>query len=471
MELVRFHVEMLEAMFDDPSLSRLRKRHPSHPAVKRIDALVDLERRSGRVRWPDEYAAVHSLAAQHLDISTWADVSSTPNQIWAGFDERTMAHLNGALRQPSKFEDTMVELFVWGWLRQSGFVARREELDGMSDISVETSQGERRAEVKRIAYATSPDRVAKVVLKANGQIKKSDPTKSGLVYVGLTRPEMPVTFDEALPADVRPYYEAACRALGDDKNRSVAQIVIAWDDLMVTGEPPSDVLYAFRRRSETIEHPAPRSEPLLSEGLNPASTFVTSISFEGNSPPPRSSRPLDGIEVEDAVVTQLFREENEYTDGIRAGHALAVLRDPHGVKRFRRDGAELILTSRAIELRGGYTLLVLAIVRPDHKPEIFAAFKLCWDTTERGLSREPDRAFFEVLRRYGLPVSAGDTTGLFIPDVTVPLSTGLSVTDPGASSSFFVSTMAKRRHDSTQYAWSFAIDRERYRASLRRMQG
>ena len=255
---ISVHLKQLGQMFGDEGLTRLRGRSPRHPAVALYEVLLAMEASRATARWPDEYEQVAAVATLGLDFSTWAP-QPPYDDFWSFLDPETRDWTLGMLAQADQFEDAMAELFTWGWLRSEGFNARRVNDEGESDIVLDHDDPWR-CEVKRIHVGTPAERVARVVTKANQQIKKSDPDSAGTLFISLARAPTRAAFDDRIPNDVEPYISAVNDALRR-YHRSVAQVVVMWDDVMILGDRPDPVLYAFRRRSVAVEHQSPRRRP------------------------------------------------------------------------------------------------------------------------------------------------------------------------------------------------------------------
>lgn len=464
---LRDHLQRLDDMFDDRGLEQLRSRHPNHPAVRDYDLLAALERGDAELRWPEESEAARAVGTLGLDFSSWAP---TPPYVdfWSFLDGETRAWTVGALRKPDQFEDVMAELFVWGWLKSQRLDVHRVNEEGRSDIVV-ASGDESQCEVKRIHVGTAERRVAEVVKKANKQIKQSDPDGAGTLFLSLGRSPNRAAFDDRVPNDIEPYLEAA-RSAVKVHNSSVGRIVVMWDDVMILGDPPEPVLYAFRRRSAVIEHQAPRAAPTLSaDVLNVGRTAVIGVRWHAGSDLGATRSPLRPVIEGDIAVTQLFREENEIPDGIRPQHAIEAFREPDARSHFDLGGIEAQLATRRITLgQAPYTLLLVASrALPDGEIQITAGFRLYRDEIDTiRLWEQPVAAFEALLERYALRLRLGEHIGLFIPAAIVEAGTG--VEGENAPDVFLVHTFMRPLEDGRcEYAWTFGLDMGAYRSAAR----
>src|SRR5947199_9668597 len=98
---------------------------------------------------------------------------------------------------------------------------------------------------------------------------------------------------------------------------------------------------------------------------------MTSLMVMPNDGQETDPRPSEALETDEVVITQLFRQENERPDGVRAGRALEVLADPDSVVTTEFGGIAIILATRHVATGVvPYTLLVVASQRPGGKVEV-----------------------------------------------------------------------------------------------------
>jgi hypothetical protein len=459
-------LKLLESMFEDPGLGSLRARSPAHPAVARFDLLAALLR--GRVvTWPNEHEAAEALARQVLDVSSWVG-KRAPDDVWAPLDADTQRWTVEMLKDAGQFEDVMTELFTWGWLERDGFDAHRVNQEGESDIVIDQEAVRWRVEVKRIHMGTSSSRVADVLKKANRQIKKSDPERPGSVFIGIARSEMREALDDRIPNDVAPYIAAARAVLHPGQLRSIAQTTIMWDDVMSLGSYPDPVLYAFRRRSVVVKHPESRGTPpswFSRLQLGHTATLWVRWSRAGQG---ATTPQLESVRSGDVVVTQQFRQENEFRDGIRVRHAVEAIREPDELQEFQLDGIEVFLVTRRVTLGASpYTLLITAMRRAgSNELEITGGYRLYRDDDEGiELWRDPLGAFQTLIRRYGLEVTIGSHAGWFIPAAVVEQGQGVKAA--GANDVAVGAFVKPLQGGLTEYRWVFALDRGAYRTAVR----
>lgn len=133
----------------------------------------------------------------------------------------------------------------------------------MPDLRVVVGERATWADVKRIHVGTNPSRIRKAIGKANSQIKRADTEGVGLALIHVDRCGARASLDDRVPSDVQPYVEEAERELSSNSSKSVAQVVLTWDDCFAISEPDQPCLYAVRRRSLALEYKPSRAELIL----------------------------------------------------------------------------------------------------------------------------------------------------------------------------------------------------------------
>ena len=484
---VRQELSMLENLFDDTDLSNLRVQAPEHPGVKRYDLAKSYLTKRQILQYPDEFHMAVNIGSLLLDRLAQTDVT-LDEQFWKIVgDENAKKQIKARLLDPSQFWIQLSVLNCWSLLRSKGFVAELIEATGFPDILVNKGlKNESWVEVKHIQPTTNPTHVRQTIVKANSQIKRAKPEGVGVLFLYFERSTQRAVFDDATPADVEPYLAAVRRELASGFSKSVSQVIVAWDDHIILGEPPDPTAYFFRRVSKLLEHPSPRTSPMLaSDTLALGRTVMTMIRW---SPLPNSKqRLLEPIEFDvtpkrkKIVVTQQFRQESESRDHIRAAHAITAMRNPDAVERFdvgdeTSKFSVLLATRRVMIGHHPYTLLLFSTERNPDTIEILLGFRLYDDGAETpSIWLHPLDTFLKLLTRFGAPVRVGNQVDLWIPNARIDLTTNdlskLVEVNVGDGESFILSAIAKINKTpqrTADVAWAFAIKADPYRAHLRR---
>ena len=484
---VRQELSMLEDLFDDTGLSKLRVQAPEHPGIKRYDLATSYLTKRQILQYPDESDMAVNIGSLVLDRLAQTG-GQLDEQLWEIVgDENARKQIRARLLDPSQFWIQLSVLNCWSLLRSKGLVAELIEATGFPDILVNRGQtNECWLEVKHIQPTTNPTHVRKTIVKANNQIKRAKPDGVGLLFLYFERSAQRAVFDDTPPADVEPYLAAVKRELESGFSKSVSQVIVAWDDHIILGGPPEPTAYFFRRVSKVVEHPAPRASPILaSDALTLGRTVMTMIRW---SRLPGSKQPrLEPIEFDltpkgkKIVVTQQFRQESESHDHIRAAHAIAAMRNPDAVERFdagdETSKFAVLLATRRITLgRYPYTLLLFSTERDPETIEIALGFRLYDDEGDPpSIWLHPLDTFLNLLTRFGAPVRVGSQVELWIPNARTDLKTNdlskLVEVKIGDGESFILNAIVKINKTpqrTADIAWAFAIKSAQYRAHLRK---
>jgi hypothetical protein len=381
------------------------------------------------------------------------------------------AQIEARVRDPKQFPDVLAELYFWGWLRQQGFDAHLREREGHPDIHV-TSPLDFWAEVKRIQSDSSPNRVRRVIGKANKQIKTSHPTGMGIGFIHVARQRVQPATSDSIPPDVQSFVDEVERELGGKQSRSVAHVVVSWDEVMVLGDyPEGAAVYAFRRRSLVVCHRFPRSDPPLElDCLNVGQTQMLMVEYPGTSAR-GSDIPESSVDATEVQFTDLFIDQNTFEHGVRRRQALDILRSPAGLAVFTFNELNVILASK--QVHPSYLTLVLADRSSNGPLQVSAAYRVYGTPDElQAMAADPFRAFLTLLRRYGSIVQVGTRAGRFLPESFVRLTPGESIPYIAAkdcSSNILIFYFTRIEATPTPIAhvvWAFALRTGDYRRAL-----
>lgn len=491
------HRRVMEAMFDDDGLKSLRAKKPLHPAIARFDAILQLRREAGRLSVPLHERALLQVTQQMLDESTWV-----PEKLGADFwsflpDTRTRARTVGALNNEAQYDDTMAELFYWGWLRQQGYVAERRERDGLPDITVSLDGGiQVRAEVKRLRYRSAIRRVAEIIKKANKQLRRQPVPGSGVLFISLDIPLEPALPGDAVPESVQ-LYERAVRAATQSDNSSVGQVVITWEDFSRHGDPPDPVGYFVRRRSIAIEHAAPQCLPAIpSQQLTVGQTGLTSLVF----------RPAEGINqsrsdllrhlgevtqsdpTTEAALTRApieigkhLTDQNALAGTVRQNHVRRAIAAPDGVSVYGLGEQHQVVLTKRVTSRTTDFVVVLIVMHDEPKWLVTGLVRLYDEPAVLDrLADSPNEAFSTMLERYGIRFKLAEHTVWWIPEFTVSADSEEPLTPErimghlrsaagiewGPESSMLSSLVKVTKDRKLVVAGMFWIHLDRYRAAV-----
>jgi len=260
-------MELLDLMFSDPGLVKLANRSPDHPAVTRLRSL-ELLLTYGGLPSTRAVEAVDALAALAMDRFAWAHAWD-PDDFWSLIEEPNQKRLvQSRITDAQQFEHVMAELYIWGWLRGLGVEADLAEREGEPDIGIRHENEASWAEVKVVSHGSQPSRARQDIRKANRQIKKVGGPElgAGVLFLRVSRSPELRTLDDGLPSDAATLAAEVAYALGV-AYRSVAHVVLYWDETTAVGDPDRGTVFFTRRRSHVVDHPQPRRRPFARDKL------------------------------------------------------------------------------------------------------------------------------------------------------------------------------------------------------------
>jgi len=259
--------ELATNMLRKESLQKLRPTHPLSRLLSALNATYDEVTASDGAfrRW------LYSLAELSINAGTW-ERTVDPADLWSIIvDPLLKNRIEGRLIDESQYHDTLAELYIWGSMRQKGITTELTDDPGMPDLRLYVSASDVvPAEVKVVHEGTLPAAVRRHIEKANRQIKRFAPDRGGIVYMFFERSEPArVQIDASEPAGfLIPYREAAIKVLASTMYRSVASVVLIWDEYLAVGEnADGPTLYAFRRQFEVLHHKSGRPTGPLDERI------------------------------------------------------------------------------------------------------------------------------------------------------------------------------------------------------------
>lgn len=346
-----------------------------------------------------------------IDRQTWARASPGSDNYWSFIqDEAVRRYVQRNIEDPGGFEATLAELFFEGALRQAGIPADRVERNAYPDIVVAAgTERETWADVKHLRLGTSEKRAKDVVEKANRQVKVATPSASGLALVRVSRPVERIALNDEVPDDIRARIDLIRHKLVRHRFRSVARVIVTWDDYLLTDGNESKQIYAFRRHAVALDHPAPQSP--LRYPVDPAVFERTVVVGNAEGAQFGDVRRSTGGDI---VASALFLDQNEdeYRGRVRVDHAIEVLRSPDAFFIAGVDTLRSVWATRLIRAaRSPFVLLVLALQRDNEPTSLSMAFRIYDDLGSlEDLAQDPLAAFHLVLFHWGMPLEFNGVT-------------------------------------------------------------
>jgi hypothetical protein len=180
---VRESIEILDAMFDDPGLNRLRLKTSDHPAVRRRDTLAAMFPRRQR---PYEELVMTLIELGAIEFDRFWLPAPDAAEFWSFIPSAKAAdRVRQNIANPKTFDETLAEVRTWDHLRRKGGLeAELIEEAGKPDIVVNRgTESEVWVEAKFVHFPTGDRAVTKALQKANEQLRSASKGGAGVAYL------------------------------------------------------------------------------------------------------------------------------------------------------------------------------------------------------------------------------------------------------------------------------------------------
>jgi hypothetical protein len=471
--LAGIHGERLERLFGRRGINSLKRQHPTHPVVGEVEALKKIADGAGIPAFEDVEFLGH-VRSWMFEALAWPGEDAWPRQealsedmLSFAKDERIRRYILQRLRDPGSYGDVMAELYTWGRLEKNGWTIEPQMVaTGLPDLKIRRHEAALIGEVKRIRATSKPSAAARAVETANTQIGRvSIDGAAGVVWIYLVRMEGTIALDDRVPIDVWPYLDAVRRKIGGSSNRRISAAVVTWDVIRLIDYGEGVATYFFGRQSELLRHSHPRVElPYDCLDILPTQWLAIHASRHVSDEPGGVPGAVEQ-HYASTTATIAFRQLSEHSDGIRAGQALEVLRDPDGT--YGIEGSVLLATRYVPSL--DFILLVIAKVASDGQQMVNMAFRLHAEHNGRlPDAHDPKAVLWALLERFGLPVRIDGDVRLFHERISIqdpfPIPP-IETLDTGGSGT--THAVLRRKEGGFDIIAAFAVDRGKYLSDVR----
>jgi len=261
------HKKILEDLFGQQWFFRNGEKKLKHPAYSSWNLCLKLIGQDGIVKWPEDVQALPDIAKVILDNyfilqCSGGDISTLRLGSFANYGSQSVRRrLNSVIRTEDGFRSVMTELSYSAWHISKGYKVTAYEEEGYPDFQVLPEDGTLPlvTDCKHIQKDSSDRRFAKVINKANNQVKKLGIKCYGIAVIDITeKVTNPNAFSDEIPQSVLHIAEVVSNAI-QKGNSSISAVLLLWDDYVVHGEPSTSPtsLFAYRRRSQILKHRDP----------------------------------------------------------------------------------------------------------------------------------------------------------------------------------------------------------------------
>ncbi len=233
--------------------------------------------KQGLVKLPEDIGLLSEIANATINIFNVVSASGTETDkfnidsfMLGKFPDHDLAsqkRIKSVLDDNVSFLSLITELGVAAWLSGRGVEITPFEIDSFPDYKASHVRSDLPLfiECKKLMFGTKPQRIGKVISKANKQIKATGEKGYGVIILDLTDfIEIPIYYSAGArqtPADVEKVAMLVTNSVQKD-NSAISCVVIIWNELSVQGMDKNSnlIMIHFVRRSLCIYHRAPQLE-------------------------------------------------------------------------------------------------------------------------------------------------------------------------------------------------------------------
>jgi hypothetical protein len=470
-QFLQFQKIILEKLFPQDWFSERRRDY--HPAYQRWSLCIDLLKRGGQIRFPEQEASLPVVGRLVLDSTVLITLTEGDlQQLRFGSldlygDSSVQAFIRSRVTDARQFEDVMVELAFGAWHKSRGHSVEPMEIQNFPDLKILIPQFDLPffIECKKVRSA-SLNRLGKEIQEANTQVKAVGTACYGIAVLDVTDPvSAGRVANDTLPPSLNEIIKAVQSALHGNKNHSIGAAVLLWDDYMVFGQAPQTTLVAFRRRFHVLCHDEATQRVPAAASLFEGFTVTYKLSWS-----PREMQPK-----ECEFGGDLFQKEIQEKFRITPKHATEAMLGSDRRESLLFDGLEIVLAARHIaKPQNDFYLLVCAEIKNDRYLMHWAFKILCSLCNEIHLL-SPLQLLTRFVQDFGLPITIGSSTGRMIAyhktEVSEPdPSKVVEITNPknhSFFSSFFLRIRTEQGCHFADCALVFCIDTTAYKQWLK----
>jgi len=248
---------LLEELFDKEWLTDFKNKN--HPAFIRYNICNRLESQGG-FRYPENENLISEIASMFLDsyyiiALSEGDLSKLKlGNLDLYGDKQVNKKISSNIKDPEKFSDLMVELYVGAWNKLEDRIVKPMEKEGYPDIMVINNGKKIFVECKNLK-TESENKIQEKIRHANNQIKNAKAKHGGVVILDISHITgiNQVQYDD-YPSKVKQIAEIVQNTINGDKNSLVKTVIIVWDDFLVNRGTEHKATVAYRRRTLQLHH-------------------------------------------------------------------------------------------------------------------------------------------------------------------------------------------------------------------------
>ena len=191
------------------------------------------------------------------------------------------------LPKPELFQAVIAELQQWGYLKARMLEPSLVQEEGLPDLEFGAQEvgGPFFFDVKTICKTSSPASIRKHIKKGNKQIKAAGDNVPGGCYIHIS-PILVGGYPKGVPKELEAYSNEINKVLNSNSCRSVARVVLTWQEVSVKGNIPGWQTWVVARKSHIFKHKNPRVSFSIASDYSFKSTCATNIRIGEDHDPP-----------------------------------------------------------------------------------------------------------------------------------------------------------------------------------------
>jgi hypothetical protein len=404
LRLLEHYRVLLESLF--PSGWFEQPPRKAHPAYERWTILNQFLASDGTLNYPLDRDLVSRLGRVLLDsfVVSTLGIGNLPERrpgdlAKYGGAEMVQKFIKRRVIDREDFEDVLVELAfgVWHIAEGHSVMPSQEESEPDLFIKIPAVDLPIAADCKKI-WTPNPKRPAKSIQSANAQVGRHSASHYGIAVLDVSEVVgASVSDTDEYPLVLQELLERIQAAVRGPKNRSVAAVVVLWDDVIIQDGLPKSVI-RFRRRHHVVAHSqATRPIPdglALFRGFEAIHTVLWDLPRQGPWP---------------FEVTEVFAEVSEAKLGISRQTAVDAVVGRTDVTTLYLDPADsshrVSIYAKVSKVPDGSAATLVCAEDGQHPTRLHWALSLAASQFPRDSIPSPLKLLQELVEQAGEPLS------------------------------------------------------------------
>jgi hypothetical protein len=393
-DLAKWYIKWLRNVFSEDWFDS--RKSIDHPARHHLKICTEILRNDGYIMYPtqtdylEELCSITYLAEVYQAVSNQDSHASELIEFYGS--SAVQKKIDSRLRDKKQYSEVLFELRIGAWHIKKGYEVIPFEKRGWPDFLINIADPHLSFLVEcKVLSTSSKKRLIKIIDKANAQIKAATceiGELPGVLIIDLSNLLRGMSYNTAI-GKINKIESEVRKILARPFFKSVSTVILAWDDLVVSGQPPRDTLAVFNAKALMLNHSFFRIPPIEHRYLYVGGRLEVSYCWL------EERKPIDDY---------IFQGNSEDYPacGINRSNILKAIREADR-EFFSADGGReyRYYMKRVDTPKGGFYALVTADRRAD-SVYIGSAFKVPFSLLERIHELNPIEMLELMACRFGL---------------------------------------------------------------------